>query len=98
MHTMAYVVYNVNTTAIVTERAYGTQYYKTEAAAKAAKTRICRKKNLEDTVLAVQDSAAYHLLIAGTREVINLMSGEKVLESVNTPWHCSVASESYWAN
>ena len=88
---MAYVVYNVNTTAIVIERAYGKQYYATEAAAKAAKTRICRKKNIED-------SAAYHLLIAGTREVINLMSGETVRESVNTPWHCSVASESYWAN
>jgi hypothetical protein len=95
---MAYVVYNVNTTAIVTERAYGTQYYKTEAAAKAAKTRICRKKNLEDAVLAVQGSEAYHLLIAGTREVVNLMSGETVRESVNTPWNCSVASESYWCN
>lgn len=95
---MAYVVYNVNTTAIVTERAYGTQYYKTEAAAKAAKTRICRKKNLEDAVLAVQDSNAYHLLIASTREVRNVMTGELVRESVNTPWHCSVASESYWCN
>ena len=95
---MAYVVYNVSTTAIVNERAYGKQYYATEAAAKAAKTRICRKKNLEDAVLAVQDSTAYHLLIAGTREVCNLMTGEIVRESVNTPWNCSVASESYWAN
>jgi hypothetical protein len=94
---MAYVVYNTDTTAIVTERAYGKQYYATEAAAKAAKTRICRKKNIADGLLAVQDSQAYHMLIAGTREVVNLMSGETVRESVNTPWHCSVASESYWS-
>ena len=95
---MAYVVYNVNTTAIVTEHAYGKQYYATEAAAKAAKTRICRKKNIAETELAVQDSEAYRMLIAGTREVVNLMTGQKVRESVNTPWHCSVASESYWCN
>jgi hypothetical protein len=95
---MAYVVYNINTTAIVTERAYGKQYYATEAAAKAAKTRICRKKNIEDAVLAVQGSEAYHLLIAGTREVVNIMTGKTVRESVNTPWSCSVASESYWCN
>jgi hypothetical protein len=94
---MAYVVYNTDTTAIVTERAYGKQYYATEAAAKAAKTRICRKKNIAENLLAVQDSTAYHMLIAGTREVVNLMSGETVRESVNTPWHCSVASESYWS-
>ncbi len=94
---MAYVVYNLDTTAIVTERAYGKQYYATEAAAKAAKTRICRKTNTAENLLAVQDSQMYHMLIAGTREVVNLMSGETVRESVNTPWHCSVASESYWS-
>lgn len=94
---MAYVVYNVDTTAIVTERAYGKQYYATEAAAKAAKTRICRKKNIADNQLAVEDSKMYRALIAGTREVVNLMTGETVIESVNTPWHCSVASESYWS-
>ena len=94
---MAYVVYNVNTTAIVTERAYGKQYYATEAAAKAAKTRICRKKNIADDQLAVENNKMYQALIAGTREVVNLMTGETVIESVNTPWHCSVASESYWS-
>lgn len=94
---MAYVVYNVNTTAIVTERAYGKQYYATKGAAKAAKTRICRKQNIAEDQLAVEDNKMYRALIAGTREVVNIMTGETVIESVNTPWHCSVASESYWS-
>ncbi len=93
---MAYVVYNVESTAIVTERAYGKQYYATEAAAKAAKTRICRKKNIAENQLAVQDSKMYQMLIAGTHMVRNALTGELVEESVNTPWNCSVASESYW--
>ena len=95
---MAYVVYNVETTAIVTERAYGKQYYATEGAAKAAKTRICRKKNIAEDQLAVQDNKTYQALIARTHMVRNALTGQLVEESVNTPWHCSVASESYWCN
>ena len=33
-----------------------------------------------------------------TRKVRNLMTGEMVDEDVNTPYCCSVASESYWSN
>lgn len=29
--------------------------------------------------------------------VQNLMSGQMVLEAIDTPWCCSVASESYWS-
>lgn len=29
--------------------------------------------------------------------VQNLMTGQMVLESIDTPWCCSVASESYWS-
>ena len=32
-----------------------------------------------------------------TRKVRNLVTGEMVDESINTPWSCSVASESYWS-
>jgi len=32
-----------------------------------------------------------------THKVRNLMTGEMVDESINTPWSCSVASESYWS-
>ena len=33
-----------------------------------------------------------------TRKVRNLMTGQMVDEDVNTPYCCSVASESYWSN
>lgn len=94
---MAYVVYNVETTAIVTERVYGKQYYATEAAAKAAKTRICRKKNIAEDLLAVEDNKMYQQLITRTHMVRHALTGELIEEPVNTPWHCSVASESYWS-
>ena len=32
------------------------------------------------------------------RTVINLMSGQPVQERYDTPWSCSVASESYWSS
>ena len=30
-------------------------------------------------------------------EVVNLMSGKTVVQSVNTPWCCNVSSETYWS-
>jgi hypothetical protein len=39
-------------------------------------------------------------MLAGTclRPVRNARTGETVMESVDTPWSCSVASEAYWCN
>lgn len=37
----------------------------------------------------------YHQL---TRPVVNLMTGKVVEENINTPYSCSVASESYWCS
>jgi hypothetical protein len=49
------------------------------------------------TVMSKEEykAAGYHDL---TRKVINLMSGKEVEENINTPYSCSVSSESYWAN
>jgi hypothetical protein len=33
-----------------------------------------------------------------TRKVRNVMTGQLVEESINTPYSCSVASEAYWSN
>ena len=33
-----------------------------------------------------------------THKVMNVMTGKLVDENINTPWSCSVASESYWSN
>jgi hypothetical protein len=50
--------------------------------------------------IVVVDYSDYHM--AGydklTRKVRNLMNGAEVEESINTPYSCSVASESYWCN
>jgi hypothetical protein len=34
----------------------------------------------------------------GYRWVKNLLSGKWIQERIDTPWSCSVASESYWSN
>jgi hypothetical protein len=34
----------------------------------------------------------------GYRWVQNLMTGRWVQEPVDTPWHCSVGSETYWSS
>ena len=39
----------------------------------------------------------YNANIAKMVERINLMSGKPYMESINTPLHCSPASETYWS-
>lgn len=92
------VVYNVHTTAIVRSKPYVDAIFKSMAAAKACKTRLVKSGKYAASDIEVADYAVYQTLIAGTREVTNLMTGEKVRESVNTSWACSVASETYWSS
>lgn len=102
---MAYVVYRTSDSRIVTEKRYGRETYATEAAAKAARTRMLkkpRKVNGELLVykpedLAVQDLQAYRMFIEQTVERVNLMTGKTFRESVNTPYYCSPSSETYWS-
>lgn len=102
---MAYVVYRTSDTRIVTEKRYGKEVYATEAAAKAARTRMLkkpRKVNGELLVykpedLVVQDLQAYRMFIEQKVKRVNLMSGKEYYESVNTPNYCSPASEAYWS-
>ena len=94
---MAYVVYNVGTTQTVNEKRFGRETYKTEAAAKAARTRmIKRSKHLANT-LAISDVAFYTKHVAKTVTRTNLMTGKTYQESVNTPMCCSPSSETYWS-
>lgn len=92
-----YVIYNLSTTAIVKERAYSKQYYATEAAAKAAVTRFDRKGVCRKDEVAVIDANTYFTKIEGQVERVNMMSGQKYYESVNTPNCCSPSSETYWS-
>ena len=94
---MAYVVYNVGTTQTVNEKRFGRESYKTEAAAKAARTRMIKRIKFDPTQLAVAEVAFYTQYIAGTVTRTNLMTGKKYQESVNTPMCCSPSSETYWS-
>ena len=102
---MAYVVYNTKSTRIVTEKRWGKETFATEAAAKAARTRMLkkpRKINGELIVykskdLAVAEVGYYSKNIEKMVKKTNLMSGKEYYESVNTPNYCSPSSEAYWS-
>lgn len=94
---MAYVVYRTSDSRIVTEKRYGKEVYATEAAAKAAMTRMIKKGKHPGEELRVQDLQAYRMFIEQTVERVNLMTGKTFRESVNTPNCCSPASETYWS-
>jgi hypothetical protein len=94
---MAYVVYDTRSAVIVTEKSWGRGSFKTESAAKAARTRMIRRRGWQADALAVADSEFYNLFIRRSVKRVNLMSGLEYYEDVNTPSHCSPASEAYWS-
>ena len=94
---MAFVVYDINSTQTVNEKRWGRETYKTEAAAKAARTRMIKRLKYDANSLAISDVAFYTKSIAKTVTKINIMTGLPYEESVNTPLCCSPASETYWS-
>lgn len=90
---MGYVVYDTVTTRIIKTKGRG-DTYATEAAAKAAVTRLAKE---EFVGLAVAELGVYLESIQKMVVRTNLMSGKEYMESVNTPSYCSPSSESYWS-
>jgi hypothetical protein len=93
---MAYVVYNKETTKTIRAKAYGKEYYATEAAAKAFLTRMV-KMGYRKEDFAVAEIGNFRANIEKYENVTNLMSGKQVRQSVNTPLSCDVSSETYWS-
>ena len=93
---MAYVVYNKETTKTIRAKAYGKEYYATEAAAKAFLTRMV-KMGYRKEDFAVAEIGDFRTNIEKYETVTNLMSGNPVRQSVNTPLSCDVSSETYWS-
>jgi len=91
-----YVVYNKETTVTMRAKAYGKEYYASEAAAKAFLTRMV-KKGYRREDFDVAELGYFRENIEKYETVRNLMTGEPVRQSVNTPYYCSVASETYWS-
>lgn len=97
---MGYVIYEKETTLLLTRREF-----KTAAAAKAAITRHLKKNfsaadvvacNL-DWKYAIAESDVFYASIEKRVARENMMSGNTYYEGINTPNYCSPASEAYWS-
>lgn len=79
-----------------TETTMREKSYKTPAAAKAAVTRLNKKKGAGAYDWATYDD--YNTNVVHMVERRNAMTGEMFLERSNTPYTASPRSESYWCN
>jgi hypothetical protein len=91
-----FVVVDTDTKCKVVHPRTRKETYLSERAAKAALTRINKLLHTQGEFV-VMDVSTYNAQVP-MREVINLMTGKPVLERADTPWSCSVASESYWSS
>ena len=95
---MMFVVVDMNTKCLVPYPSTGRDMYVTKAAAQGALTRIMKMQSGNQTLsLEVMDMSTYTAQVP-MREVVNLMTGQTVQERADTPWSCSVGSESYWSS
>jgi len=98
---MSFVIYNVNTTMIYRAPRTRKEYYATEAAAKAARTRmrsISRTWTPADVkTFAIADAKFFHDHIEKQETKRNLLSGKEFTQPVNTPRCCDPSSELYWS-
>ena len=90
---MNFVVVNMSTRCAVKHPRTRRETYSTEAAARAAKTRM--EKTLR-TPLEVMTRDAYHAQVPMIT-VKNLISGKDVQIPADTPWGCRPDSESYYS-
>jgi hypothetical protein len=85
-----YVIVDSKTRTKITYRPTGRDSYATEAAARAAVTRM-RMQGLE-----VMDDASYRAQVP-TRRVRNLMTDKEVEIAADTPLCCDPSLETYWS-
>ena len=91
---MSYVVVAKGTGLIVTDGPNKTRAYKTYGAARATRTRLCRKAGYNAGELSIVDRKTY---VAPKITVTNLMSGKPVEIDADTPWCCRPDSETFWS-
>jgi len=106
---MSYVIYHKETFKLLECRQANKRSYDTEAAAKAAITRVeraaeacrivTRLANFKRADYIVSTMDAYLAAKPAPKmvTVINLMSGLPVLQAEDTPRCCDVSSELYWS-
>ena len=91
---MSYVIVAKGTGLIVTDGPNKTRAYKTYGAARATRTRLCKKAGWSVSELSIVSRATY---IPPRVTVNNLMTGKPVEIDADTPWCCNPASETYWS-
>jgi len=89
-----YYIVSKGTGLIVTDGPMKTRAYKTFGAARATRTRLCRKAGWAVNQLSIIATKYYKPRMV---ERVNLMTGKEFLEDVNTPNCCSPASETFWS-
>lgn len=93
---MAHVVYH-NATTLLIKAGNGSNYFATASAAKAARTRHCNKTGEMVADYSIAEADDFRENIELKVEKVNMMSGKKYMERVNTPSFMSPASEAYWS-
>ena len=88
---MTYVVYEKKTTRIA-RKADGGEFFASESSAKRHVTRFL---NWDD--YAVAEYADFLDSIEVRVERVNILTGQKYMERLNTPNYMSPASEAYWS-
>lgn len=91
---MSYVIVARGTGLIVSDGPNKSRRYKTWGAARATRTRLCRKAGYLVGDLSIIDAKYYQ---APRITVKNLMSGKDVEIDADTPWCCRPDSETYWS-
>ncbi len=92
---MYYLAYNIKTTRYLPSTL---THFATQSAAKAAITRAFNSGKIADkSEYTVADNVEFYNNIEKTETVKNMMSGNDVEQSVNTPHCCDVSSETYWS-
>ena len=88
---MSYVIYHKETTRYLTD-----SKYETVQAAKAQRTKICKRDQLDPSEYNVERYDIFCETIQKQKIVKNMMSGEDVQIPVNTPVHLDPSCETYW--
>ena len=91
---MSYVIVAKGTGLIVTDGPNKTRAYKTWGAAKATRTRLCRKAGWKFNELTIVEQRSYR---APMKKVHNLMTGVEIEIPADTPRCCDPSSELYWS-
>ena len=91
---MSFIIYDRTTLLIVR---HGKVNYATERAARAAITRLYKKRLVNPHNVSVCELDHYNKFLSPKKMVHNLMSGKPVIIDGNTPVCCDPSSETYWS-